>query len=74
MPRTFGRNFFHISEVDAIVEDTVPLQAIPVMEPNENERMIGNYVAELVEDGACLQLGIGSLPNAVAYSLEDKKI
>ncbi|MFY9323229.1 MAG: 4-hydroxybutyrate CoA-transferase [Syntrophomonadaceae bacterium] len=73
MPRTFGRNFFHVSEIDAIVEENVPLSAIPVMEPNENEKMIGNYVAELVEDGSTIQLGIGSLPNAVAYSLENKK-
>jgi acyl-CoA hydrolase len=73
MPRTFGRNFFHISEIDAIIEDNVPLPNIPVLPPNDNERMIGNYVAELVEDGSCIQLGIGSLPNAVAYSLENKK-
>ena len=38
MPRTFGRNFFHVSEIDAIVEENVPLSAIPVMEPNENEK------------------------------------
>lgn len=73
MPRTFGRNFFHVSEIDAIVEENVPLLNIPVLEPNDNERLIGQYVAELVDDGSCIQLGIGSLPNAVAFSLENKK-
>ncbi len=73
MPRTFGRNFWHVSEVDAIVEANTPLTALPVLPPNENETLIGNYIAELVEDGSCIQLGIGSLPSAVALALENKK-
>ncbi len=73
MPRTFGRNFWHVTEVDAIVEANTPLTALPVIPPNENETRIGNYIAELVEDGFCLQLGIGSIPSAVALALENKK-
>ena len=73
MPRTFGRNFWHVTEVDAIVEAKTPLTALPVIPPNENETRIGNYIAELVEDGSCLQLGIGSIPSAVALALENKK-
>lgn len=73
MPRTFGRNFWHVTEVDAIVEANTPLTALPVIPPNENETRIGNYIAELVEDGSCLQLGIGSIPSAVALALENKK-
>jgi acyl-CoA hydrolase len=73
MPRTFGRNFWHVSEVDAIVEANTPLTALPVLPPNENEKLIGNYIAELVEDGSTLQLGIGSIPSAVALALENKK-
>ena len=73
MPRTFGRNFWHVTEVDAIVEANTPLTALPVIPPNENETRLGNYIAELVEDGSCLQLGIGSIPSAVALALENKK-
>ena len=73
MPRTFGNNFFHISEVDAIVEATHPLAALPAVAPNENEKLIGQYIAELVEDGSCIQLGIGGIPAAAALALENKK-
>jgi acyl-CoA hydrolase len=73
MPRTFGRNFIHVSEVTAIVEETVPLATLPSVPPNENEQIIGQYIADLVEDGACIQLGIGGIPNAVGLALETKK-
>lgn len=73
MPRTFGRNFLHVTEVDAIVEQTVPLAALPNIPPNEKEETIGQYIAELVEDGSCIQLGIGGIPNAAAHALESKK-
>jgi 4-hydroxybutyrate CoA-transferase len=73
MPRTFGRNFLHISEVDAIIEDTVPLPALPSIIPNPNEELIGQYIADLIEDGSTIQLGIGGIPNAAALSLESKK-
>lgn len=73
MPRTFGRNFLHIDEIDAIVEDTVPLPSLPSLPPNENEKLIGQYIAEMVEDGSCMQLGIGGIPNAAALALETKK-
>lgn len=73
MPRTFGRNFLHINEIDAIVEATHPLTALPDIPPNENQTIIGQYIADLIEDGSCIQLGIGGIPNAVAYALGDKK-
>lgn len=73
MPRTFGRNFLHISEIDAIIEQDQDLPALPVIPPNENEKIIGQYIAEMVEDGACIQLGIGGIPNAAALALENKK-
>ncbi len=66
-------NFLHISEIDAIIEDNVQLAALPLLPPNENEETIGKYIGEMVEDGSCIQLGIGSLPGAVALALEDKK-
>lgn len=73
MPRTFGRNSIHVSEATAIVEENIPLAALPSAPPNENEVTIGNYIADLVEDGSCIQLGIGGIPNAAALALENKK-
>ncbi len=73
MPRTFGCNALHISEIDAVVELNHPLAALPNIAPNDNEKLIGQYIAELVEDGSCLQLGIGGIPNAAALALENKK-
>ncbi len=74
MPRTFGRNFLHISEIDAIVEATHPLPALPYApDVNENQALIGQYIADLVEDGSTIQLGIGAIPNAAAKALKNKK-
>lgn len=73
MPRTFGRNFLHVTEIDAIVESSTPLAALPIIPPNKNETLIGQYIADLVEDGSCIQLGIGGIPNAAALALENKK-
>jgi len=73
MPRTYGNNHFHITELTAITENNVPLVELPEIPLNEKDNRIGGYVAELVPDGACLQLGIGSIPNAVAQHLCDKK-
>lgn len=73
MPRTLGDSFIHISEVDYLVESDYPLPELPVSEPDEVELRIGEYVAELIEDGSTFQLGIGGIPNAITASLTDKK-
>lgn len=73
MPRTYGNNYFHITELTAITENNAPLVELPEIPLNEKDNLIGRYVADLVPDGACLQLGIGSIPNAVAQHLSDKK-
>ena len=73
MPRTYGNNHFHISELTAITENNAPLVELPEIPLNEKDNRIGQYVADLVPDGACIQLGIGSIPNAVAQHLSDKK-
>ncbi len=70
MPRVFGGSLIHISEVDAIVENHVPLLEMIPPEPKPEDAIIGRYVADLVPDGATIQLGIGGLPNAVAQYLE----
>src|SRR5271166_451307 len=69
MPRVFGDSLVHVSEVDAIVENHVPLVQVPYVYPDEDSMKIGKCVAEQIPDGATLQLGIGNLPNAVAIHL-----
>ena len=73
MPFTYGDSMIHISRLDAIVEVSDPLAETPVCEPNEKERKIGGYIAELIPDGAALQIGVGAIPNAVLDSLHSHK-
>jgi 4-hydroxybutyrate CoA-transferase len=74
MPRVLGDAFIHISQVDSLVETSRPLLEYPSAEKmGEAEKKIGKYVADLIPDGATLQIGIGSIPDAVVQSLEGKK-
>ncbi|QNO13880.1 acetyl-CoA hydrolase/transferase family protein [Alkalicella caledoniensis] len=73
MPKTFGDTTIHISEIDHVIETNYPVPELPVSEPNEKDKIIGKYIAELVEDGSTIQLGIGGIPNAVASELVNKK-
>jgi 4-hydroxybutyrate CoA-transferase len=72
MPRTLGRSFIHVSRIDWIVESDRPLPVIEPETPGALEESIGRNVAELVSDGATLQLGIGGIPNAVLKYLSGK--
>lgn len=72
-PRTFGDTTIHISQIDALVEVDYPLLAIPIAQPNEKDLKIGKFIADLIEDGSTIQLGIGGIPNAVAEQLKTKK-
>jgi itaconate CoA-transferase len=71
MPRVFGDSFLHISEVDAVVENDVPLLELRIADPKPEDDIIGPAIAAMVPDGATLQLGIGNLPNAVTRYLPD---
>jgi 4-hydroxybutyrate CoA-transferase len=73
MPRTFGDNFIHISQIDYIVESSLPPIQMPRAAIGDVERAIGGYCAELIDDGSTLQLGIGGIPDAVLLSLKHKK-
>jgi itaconate CoA-transferase len=73
MPRVFGDCLMHISEVEAIVENHVPLLDIPLPEPKPEDEIIGKKMVELIYDGAVLQLGIGTLPNAICPYLTGHK-
>jgi itaconate CoA-transferase len=73
MPRVFGDSLLHISEVDALVENHVPLAAVAEAEASDEDRVIAATIASMIPDGACLQMGIGSLPNAVCSMLESRR-
>jgi acyl-CoA hydrolase len=73
MPWTLGDTQIHLSEVDHIVENHVPLFELPSTLPTELEQAIGGYIADLIEDGSTIQLGIGGIPNAITAFLMDRK-
>jgi acyl-CoA hydrolase len=73
MPRTLGDSFIHISQVDKIIEISRELPELSIKELTEAEEKIGNYIAELVEDGSTIQLGIGGIPNATLGAMAGKK-
>jgi itaconate CoA-transferase len=73
MPRVQGAGAqLHVSEVDAIVENHVPLLELPVRAASSADEAIGSTIAEMVPDGACLQMGVGALPNFVCGQLKER--
>jgi len=73
MPRVSGDGAeLHVSEVDALVENHVPLLELPSPAPAPEDEVIGRTIAGLVPDGACLQMGVGGLPNVVCAALKDR--
>ncbi len=72
MPRTLGESFIHVDDIDFAVEVDVPPYVYSVGKVGEIEKRIGQYIAELVPDGATLQLGIGAIPAATAMALGDR--
>ncbi|MBI3585994.1 MAG: acetyl-CoA hydrolase/transferase family protein [Ignavibacteriales bacterium] len=73
MPRTLGDVFIHISRAHKIVECSEPLKTLKEESSSDTERMIASHIAQLVEDGSTLQLGIGGIPDAVLSQLDGKK-
>jgi 4-hydroxybutyrate CoA-transferase len=73
MPRTLGESFIHVDEIDVAVEVDVPPYVHTTGAIGDIERRIGEYVADLVPDGATLQLGIGTIPAATALALGGKR-
>ena len=69
MPRTHGDSFIHVGAFDAIVKVDEPLPEAPSPAMSEDHRAVGRNIAELIDDGATLQLGIGAIPNAVLAML-----
>lgn len=73
MPRTHGESFLPFAQIDCAVHWDAPLYEVPRKAPSETQLRIGRRVAELVEDGATLQLGIGAIPDAVLQALGDRR-
>ena len=73
MPFSYGDALIHISKIDAAVEVDDPLVEVPTAIPSEIEIAIGKHIAEMIPDGATLQIGVGGIPNAVLSALKDHK-
>jgi acyl-CoA hydrolase len=73
MPRTFGDGILHESEIDYLVEVNQTIFGHEVAPISEEEAKIGKFVASLIDDRSTLQMGIGSIPNAVLAQLTNHK-
>ncbi|UCG47304.1 MAG: GNAT family N-acetyltransferase [Phycisphaerales bacterium] len=73
MPRTFGDSFIHVNAIDVLVPCNAEMIEIPIPEPDETLRRIGQNIARLVDDGSTIECGIGRIPQALAEFLKDKK-
>lgn len=73
MPRVFGDSFIHVSKINYFCRHDEPLHAAHFSTPTAEESAIAKYCASVIEDGACLQMGIGSIPNAVLSELKNHK-
>jgi len=72
-PRCPGRNYWDPDEIDYIIESDAPPSTIPAAESSDKDRAIGRYIADRIDDGDCVQVGIGGIPNAVTQYLYEKK-
>lgn len=72
MPRTLGDSCLHVSQIHAFVESDRPLLELPPSPKSAVARHIGQSIADIVEDGATLQMGIGAIPDAVLSYLDTK--
>ena len=73
MPRVLGDSFIHISRIDKIAEVSTDLPELKKKPFSEVEKKIGRFIAEMIEDGATLQLGIGGIPDAVLAALASRR-
>ncbi|MFA5794670.1 MAG: GNAT family N-acetyltransferase [Candidatus Brocadiia bacterium] len=73
MPRVHGETFINIHDVDFIIQHDEPLLEFETQVSKDTPFKIGKYVAKIIEDGDTIQVGYGSIPNAILASLKDKK-
>lgn len=73
MPRTLGDSFIHIDRIDTLVLSDMPILEVASGKIDKVAKRIGEHIADLIQDGSTLQLGIGTIPDAVLSCLGDKK-
>jgi acyl-CoA hydrolase len=73
MPRTHGESLISFAQIDRAVHWDAPLYQVAPKPPSEAQLRIGRHVADLIEDGATLQLGIGAIPDATLQALGDRR-
>jgi 4-hydroxybutyrate CoA-transferase len=73
MPRSLGDCFVHVSRLTYIVPVSYQVVEVPMGSPGELQRQIASYIADLIPDGATMQMGIGEIPDAVLLYLGDKR-
>jgi acyl-CoA hydrolase len=73
MPRTSGRNTLHLTQVAGWCEADRPLVEVQPAVPDDVDHRIAAHVAERVPNGACIQAGIGAIPNGVLSALHDHR-
>ena len=73
MPRTLGDSFIHVGRLHHIIEVDYPLPEAPQGGSSERHLQVGQHIAEMIPDGATLQMGIGSIPDAVLQNLGNHK-
>jgi acetyl-CoA hydrolase len=73
MPRALGNSFIHVSKLTHVVPVDYPLPELPQGEPGELQKAIGAHIAEMIPDGATLQMGIGAIPDGVLHFLREKR-
>ena len=73
MPRALGDSFIHVSRLTHIVPVSYPIVEVPMGSPGELQKQIAANVADLIPNGATMQMGIGEIPDAVLLYLKDKK-
>ena len=72
-PRLFGDHVVTLDQVDYLIETDYILPEIADAPSSDKDKVIGKFIADLVNDGDCIQIGIGGIPNAVCAYLADKK-
>jgi len=73
MPRVYDSSALHLSEVDSIVENDAPLLTLTERPIQEHERKLGQRIAGLIPQHACLQIAVGGVPSGVCEALMDHK-
>ncbi len=73
MPRTLGNSFIHVDQIDRIVEHDAPILEMPSTPVDQISQRIGHHIADLVEDGSTIQMGIGTIPDSVLMELRNHK-